>query len=138
MDGRMHKRIAPIRNDEKAECRAYFRWCCLITDVKDLIWHNVNEGKRSNITGKGLKLIGMRSGVLDYHLPMGNGKYCSLALEMKLPGDREKVMRNKTSETIKKQKEWIKKLNEAGNYATLAFGWEDAVRITQDYLANRI
>jgi hypothetical protein len=78
-----------------------------------------------------LKLIGLRSGLPDYFLPVPNDKYIGLWLEMK--------RRNQIN--VKKrdnQNEWIAKLNNIGHYASYAYGCDHAFEIAHKYLNNKI
>lgn len=116
---------------EYRECRAYFEWACLNPLLREYLIKNVNEGKRSQAIGYFLKLIGMRPGLPDYHLPLPNQKYHGLWIEMKPKGKIGK-------RTDLEQDEWLARLKKIGHYAVYAYGWEEAASITTRYLLNKI
>lgn len=99
--------------------------------LKEFLIKNVNEGKRSKITGYRLKLIGMRAGLPDYHYPVPNKKYHGLWLEIKRKNQ-------KNSKKNKLQEAWIAKLLKIGHYATYAYGCDDAIKIYTDYVNNKL
>lgn len=116
---------------EYDECRTYFEWAQLQPMVRDYLIKNVNEGKRSFYSGKRLKAIGLRRGLPDYHLPISNANWHGLWLEMKR-------IDGKTKTKDYDQVLWIKRLIAAKQYATFCYGAEEAIRITNDYLNNKI
>lgn len=116
---------------EMQECRAYWEWVQTVPLLRDYIYKIVNEGKRSPIQGKQLQLIGLRKGLPDYHYPVANAKWNGFWLEMKKRNLREKVI-------PAHQKAWLEKLIRIDQYATFAFGWEDAAAKTMDYLNNKV
>jgi hypothetical protein len=121
----------PLVLSEYKECRLYWEWAMLHPLLRDYLIKHVNEGKRSNIGGHLLNLIGMRKGIPDYQLPLANQNWHSLWLEMKRKDEINKKQK-------KEQIEWHERLRSAGNYATFAYGYEDAAQKTMDYLHNRI
>lgn len=116
---------------EMEECRAYWEWAQKIPVLKDYLYKIVNEGKRSPIAGRHLKNIGLRKGLPDYHFPVPNDNWYGFWLEMKTRDGQEKHISDC-------QKEWRDKLLRINQYATFAFGWEDAIQKTMDYLKNRL
>ncbi len=116
---------------EYEECKTFYKWASLHPICKDYLIHHVNEGKRSMIAGVRLKAIGMRAGVPDYQLPVANKQWHGLWIEMKLIDGQKKTKRES-------QDNWIAKLLNVGQYATYAYGAEDAISIVTDYLNNRI
>lgn len=116
---------------EMDECRAYWEWAQHIPVLKDYLYKVVNEGRRSPIHGRQLKFIGLRRGVPDYHYPVPNDNYYGLWIEMKT--------RNKKDSYLSEyQKEWLEKLRKIGHYATFAYGWEHAAKVTMEYIKNQI
>ena len=89
-----------------------------------LMYHPPNESKRSVSQGGRLVATGMRRGVPDICLPVPRGGYGSLYIELKT--ERGRVTRD--------QREWIEALNKAGNYAVVAWGWENARAVILAYL----
>lgn len=121
----MKKRIS----SEYQECLAYFKWAQYHPVLKEYLIKIVNEGKRNAITGYRLQLIGLRAGLPDYYLPISNRNYNGLWIEMKV---------SKSFNKRNNQDEWIEKLKKIGHYAIYAIGWQEAARVTMDYLEDRI
>lgn len=117
--------------NEYQECKAYYEWACLHPILREYLVKHVNEGKRSKLQGLYLNLIGLKKGLPDYQFPVPNGKYIGLWIEMKT---RDEANKKQKIEQIN----WLKKLQAKGHYATFCFGCEDAIKVTQDYLANRL
>lgn len=97
--------------------------------TRALLYAIPNEGKRSPILGANFKRRGLRKGVPDICLPYPSKGYHALYIELKR-GD----LKSKVSD---EQYEWIAKLKKAGNYAALAWGWEDAWRQIESYLTDQ-
>jgi uncharacterized protein YecT (DUF1311 family) len=116
---------------EYQECKAYWEWAQLNPTLREFLKKDMNEGKRSAITGYYMQCIGMRKGFPDYELPVPNKKYHGLYIEMKRASARGKALRQE-------QLDWINRLNRIGHYATFAYGADEAIRITTDYLNNRL
>lgn len=116
---------------EYQECKAFWEWAQTNEIIAEYLIKHVNEGKRSYISAKFLKLIGMRKGLPDYQLPIPNKKFIGLWIEMKRTNQRN---RKKDSEQV----QWQDRLLNMGHCAIFAYGWEDAAQITLDYLNNKI
>jgi hypothetical protein len=118
--------------NEYKECKWFYEWACAYNPLlREYLIKNVNEGQRSSMMGKLLKLIGMRPGIPDYQLPLPNANWRGLWIEMKKT-DQERRKKDD------KQNEWIYKLKKIRQYATYAYGWEHASKIVVDYLNDRI
>lgn len=91
----------------------------------ELMFHVVNEGRRSYRAGYDLKLQGMKAGVPDICLPVARGKYHALYIEMK---------RAKGGRVSDAQKWWIEHLNAAGNLAVVCHGFDEAKSVLLKYL----
>lgn len=79
----------------------------------ELFHHVPNEGKRNPLWAH---LIGIKGGVLDYHLPVANDKYIGFWLEVKTPGDEPTPAQRRWIEKLRKwghQAEWIDTLSAA-------------------------
>lgn len=113
--------------NESEEQQALFLWAAYQSgkypELK-LIYHIPNEGKRSISAGSRLKSEGLKKGVPDICLPISNGKYSALYIEMK----------SEKGKPSKEQLEWIECLNKAGNHAVIAYGWENAAKEIIKYL----
>ena len=115
-------------NRETQEQIALMMWCEFQKNVHpelDLIFHILNEGKRSVRTGAELKRMGMKKGVPDICLPVPKGTYHGLWIELKA---------DKTKRATKEQKEWLIKLTEQGYKAVVCYGADDAVTVIKEYL----
>lgn len=91
-----------------------------------LLYHIPNERKCSAVAGRLLKLQGVKSGVPDLHLPVSRGKYHSLYIEMK----------TEKGDTSDNQEWWIDELSKQGNRCEVCHGWEEAVRVLEEYLCG--
>ena len=115
-------------NRETQEQIALMMWCEFQKNMHPelgLIFHIVNEGKRSARTGAELKRMGMKKGVPDICLPVARHPYHGLWIELKA---------DRTKKASKEQKEWLIKLTDQGYKAVLAYGADDAVKIIKEYL----
>jgi len=94
-----------------------------------LIFHIVNEGKRSPAEGARLKRMGMRSGVPDLCFPIKSacGKYSSLFIEMK----------NENGHLSESQIAFIKTLRESGNRVVMCRTSKKALFRLMEHL-NRV
>ena len=117
--------------NEYQECKKYFEWAQGQEGVGEYLIKHVNEGKRTALMGRYLNLIGMRSGLPDYQMPVANKKWLGLWIEMKLPTGGMGAV-------TPMQKAWQSKLREAGHYATVAFGADEAIKVTKMYVNNEI
>lgn len=88
-----------------------------------LMYHIPNERKCTPQQGRMFRLMGVRRGVPDLHLPVARGLYHSLYIEMKRPGER----------TSDDQDWWQAELMRKGNAVMTCWGWEDAVRAIEWY-----
>ncbi|WP_294749997.1 VRR-NUC domain-containing protein [uncultured Ruminococcus sp.] len=112
---------------EEIEQTTLFRWA-EFAEAKypelGLMYHIPNEGKRSAVTGARLKAQGLKSGVPDVCLPTAHGGYIGLYIEMK-------VRPNKPTEN---QKQWLRALRGAGHFTAVAYTWEEAKDLIEEYL----
>lgn len=91
-----------------------------------LLYHVPNEGKRGAITGRQLKLSGVKSGVPDLCLPVARHNFHGLYIEMKTKGGR--VSEN--------QKQWMSDLSAQGYECQVCYSWTYAVEVLQTYLSQ--
>jgi hypothetical protein len=73
------------------------------------------------------KLMGVKAGVSDYFLPLARGKYHGFWLELK---------RDKAARATDTQRHWLEKMKAQGYQAVLAYGHQDAIRLTKEYLGE--
>ena len=116
---------------EWQECKAFWDWAQFVPILRDYLIKIANEGKRSVCYGYSVKAIGCRAGIPDYFLPICNDSWMGLWIEMKRRDQVNMALRDN-------QHEWQKKLLGIQHYATFAYGFDQAVSVTEDYLANRI
>ena len=112
---------------EAMEQEAFFRWIAWARGkypALDLFYHIPNGGSRDKREAARMKGEGVRAGVPDLCLPVPNGTYSALYIELK----------SGTNTASKEQKEWIAKLNNAGNRAVVCRGWQAAVKEACEYL----
>ncbi|MFA5875219.1 MAG: VRR-NUC domain-containing protein [Candidatus Margulisiibacteriota bacterium] len=83
-----------------------------------------NGGNRCAITGAMLKREGVKPGIPDIMIASANGVYHGLFIEMKTENGRM----TESQEAIKV------KLESEGYRVEMCKGWEQAVKITQEYL----
>jgi hypothetical protein len=116
---------------EYHECKIFFEWASYHPLLREYLVHHANEGKRTAVSGFYLKQIGLSPGFPDYQVMISNNKYHGLFIEMKT---KEK----KNHKMPENQVEWIDRLLKAGHYATFCFGADEAIKITTDYLNNKL
>lgn len=121
----MKQVIVPKETQEQKQLIAWCEYQKNIYPELDLIFHIVNEGKRSKRTGAELKRMGMKKGVPDICLPVPKGKHHGLWIELKA---------DKTKRATKEQKEWLVKLTKQGYKAVMCYGAEDAITVIKEYL----
>lgn len=109
--------MAVIKWSQQPEIRQ--RW----PELK-LLYHIPNERKCTPQQGKLLKLMGVKPGVPDLHLPVARGKYHGLYIEMKTPDGTP----------TEDQKWWGEQLLAQGYAWEVCHGWESAVRVLEWYL----
>ena len=112
---------------EENEQTFLFRWAAFAEGQYpelSLMYHIPNEGKRSKATGGRLKAQGLKSGVPDVCLPTAHGGYIGLYIEMKVKPNRP----------TENQKKWLRALRAAGHLTAVAYDWEEAKNLIEDYL----
>lgn len=79
-------------------------------------------------------------GTPDLFIFFNNGKFASLAIELKAIGKSpfKKDGMLKTDEHLNKQNEYISYLNDAGFYATFCVGIDEAIKTIDKYMSNEL
>lgn len=90
-----------------------------------LLHHIPNGGSRNPVEARHLKEQGVKPGVPDICLPVPNGRYAALYIELK---------RRTGGRVSDVQRGWIAALNRAGNLAVVCRGWEEARDEIIEYL----
>ncbi len=89
-----------------------------------LLHHIPNGGRRDPIEGRHLKQQGVKSGVPDLCLPVAQGGYHGLYIELK----------TQTGRPTEEQKWWGEQLLEQGYMWEVCHGWQNAVRVLEWYM----
>ena len=114
---------------EAAHQTALFCWAALPEIISKypalkLLFHIPNGGTRNKVEAGHLKAQGVKAGVPDLFLPVARGRYHGLWIEMKKEG-------GKLSEA---QNIWARWLFDEGYGHFIAFSWEQAAAILENYL----
>lgn len=115
---------------EWADMQPLSRYVFKAGKVGDYLFAIPNGGARSAITGSILKAEGVRKGICDLCFCLPNKKFHGLFIEMKA--------QTKQARLSDAQKIWINRLNEAGYLAQVAYGFEEAKQLIEDYLTNKV
>lgn len=116
-----------VQQKEENEQTFLFRWAAFAEGQYpelSLMYHIPNEGKRSKATGGRLKAQGLKPGVPDVCLPTAHGGYIGLYIEMKVKPNRP----------TENQKNWLRALRAAGHLTAVAYDWEEAKNLIEEYL----
>ena len=108
---------------EKDEQEKLFEWALYRTDLK-LMYHPVNEGRRTVQHTMALLRQGMKPGVPDICLPVARGKYHGLYIELKAKGGRP----------TPEQRQWQRDLLEEGYCAAICYGFDEARELIDWYM----
>lgn len=95
----------------------------------ELMYAIPNGGSRHLLEAVNLKKQGVKPGVPDVCLPVPRGGFAALYIEMK------RIRGGKASD---EQKDWVSRLKGAGNAAFVCKGCEEAWKIIQDYIHERL
>ncbi len=112
---------------ESEEQQTLFQWAELMLNRYPplaLLYHVPNGGARSAATAGRLKAEGVKSGVPDLCLPAASGVYHGLYIEMKV----------KPNKPTAEQVWWLERLNAAGFYAAVCYGWQEGADLIERYL----
>jgi hypothetical protein len=112
---------------EKEDAKKLIQWAYTQPLIRDLIIHIPNEGKRTAWEGRSLALMGLRAGVSDFFLPLPRGRFHGAWLELK---------RAKGGRLSDVQQDWINKMLKLDYAAYVAYGFDDAVKMLEEYLAT--
>lgn len=109
---------------EEQEHIAFINWISKLPKVFPYVHHSPNGGSRHWLEGRKFKLMGTKAGFPDIFIYKPHGDCHGLAIELKRRG---------RSNTTKFQKEWLARLNLLGYRAEVAYGWEHAKQIVEEY-----
>lgn len=116
---------------ESQEQQLLFEWAVLAAGrwpELALMYHIPNGGSRSKSEAGRFRAEGVKAGVPDICLPVAQGGYHGLYIELK----RVKGGRVSTA-----QQGWIAALRDQGYYACVCKGWDDAAHVIKKYLENK-
>jgi len=132
----MEKKIKIPCALEYVEQMALVTWLKHHRILKDYVIKIDNEGKRTPRQGVFAKQMGMHPGASDIFIayPSPNGIFAGLFLEMKrnkqyTPSERQKP-------SFLAQSEFISTMRGVGYCASFCYGFEDAVRIVENYMKS--
>lgn len=108
---------------EYAIQKAVFDWIRTQPQIRDVIFHIPNEGKRSWATGKALKQIGMLAGVADILITYANHGYHGCWIELK----SEKGIVSVQQHAFRKTQ------LEFGYFATVCYSIEETIKMIEWY-----
>lgn len=83
-----------------------------------------NGGHRNIVTAARMKKEGVKAGLPDIHLPVPNGSFYGLWIEMKRRGNRP----------TKEQAAWMEGLSSMGHKCAVCYSSEDAIDVIRGYL----
>lgn len=110
---------------EKKEQEALAEWLTL----KGILFFAIaNGGKRDVVTAVNLKRSGVKAGVPDLMIPIPRRHWHGLFIEMK---------RRDGGITSKEQLQWIKWLRDQGYCAEVCCGFDQAVKLIEDYFSDK-
>lgn len=119
---------------EHADQVALFRWADLQRTrypALRMMFAVPNGGARHKATAGKLKAEGVKAGVPDVFLPVPSHGYHGLVIELK----RAKTPGKPAGKVSESQKWWLGELAAVGYCTGLAYGWEQARALIEEYLA---
>lgn len=117
---------------EDVEHRALVKWLAYHPLLKDLFCKNNNEGKRTDVQGHNLKLMGLRPGVSDIFIYFPTKKFHGLWLEIKR--NKKYTKSEMSTPTWAAQEEFLKTVKSVGFSGEFCYGWVNGVEIINEYL----
>ena len=114
---------------------------CKINYADVIVIHTPSEGKRTPFERYKASLMGLTKGIPDFLFLERRGYSIGLAIELKATGKKIYLKDGKTfvaDETIRKQAAMIERLRAKGYVATFAIGIDEAKKIAENYLNNKL
>jgi len=108
---------------ENFEQKQFIQWCRTRPELQ-FFYHIPNENTGGKGWGIRNRQLGVKRGVPDLCLPIPSNGFHGLYIEMKAPN----------GVLTMDQLHWLDALTGFGYKAVVAFGWQDAKRITEEYL----
>jgi hypothetical protein len=98
-----------------------------------LLYAIPNGGMRNVGVARKLKAEGVKAGIPDLHLPVSDGEFHSLYIELKKFSLKPK--RGGKGGVSDKQRWWIEELRRKGHRVVVCYGANEAIKIIEDYIA---
>ena len=117
---------------ENQEQRALVKWLNFHPILKNFYCKCNNEGKRTDVQGWNLKLMGLRTGVSDLFIYYPTMAFNGLWLEVKR--NKKYTVSERSTNTWKAQEEFIDIVKSVGYQGCMCYGWEDGKKIIDRYL----
>lgn len=111
-----------IEDDIQADCVDWFN--ASFSELRGLLFHVPNGGKRSKITAANMKRIGVVAGVADLLLLIPSSGFNGFCIEMKAPKGKQSDL----------QKEWQGKVERQGYKYILCYSLEQFKKEICNYL----
>ena len=116
---------------EAMECGAFVDWFARThQDLLPALTHIPNE-RRNKLEAIRMQLMGVRKGVADYLLAVPRGAFPGMWLEFKAAGQS-------LSAVSQDQRTWLRLMAAAGFFTAVARGVDQAIEITEAYLAEGV
>lgn len=119
---------------EAQEQRALVKWISYHPLIANYFCKNNNEGKRTNVQGYNLKLLGLRAGVSDILIYYPTNTYAGLWLEMKR--NKKYTKSERSTSTWILQEKFQEQVKSVGYDAHFCYGWLEGKNIIQTYLLS--
>lgn len=116
---------------EAQECGAYCDWFQRrYPDLWPELAHIANE-RKSKLEAIALAAMGVRPGVSDYLLTAPRGGFIGMWLEFKTRGAT-------WSKVTQAQRDWLFLMGNRGYFASVAYGVDHAIEITEAYVSEAV
>lgn len=122
---------------EHYEQVCYFEW--LSTNLPEIyeVSNSVPNGsKRVGMDGFTLNSEGLKSGWPDVQIMIPSGSKCGLFIELKRPPNEYSYKSSAKAAAKPHQKDMLRKLITRGYQAAFAYGCDEAIKITEQYLSD--
>jgi hypothetical protein len=119
---------------ERQEQMALVRWLNYHIVLRDYFFKNDNEGKRSEISGYNLKMMGLLPGVSDLFIFYPTTSFYGLFLEVKR--NKKYTPSERSTKTWIAQEKFIERVKDRGYAGHFCYGWIDGKAIVENYLTT--
>lgn len=117
------------KQSEAGAAKSFYAWAIHeYPELEGLLFHVVNEGRRSFNNGADLKEMGLIKGVADYIVLKPSGEHPYAVIEMK---------KTKGGTTSAEQNEFLISCHDAGGFACIAHGSDAAKYALKLYMGNK-